>query len=130
MVYYVGLPSLLLSCLCLTRSAGGTRNIIPAAILFAALGAGGQALYNRADDQVSEFAQSAPKNRMDAFLNSKWSPMRPLSSSEYETMLREKLLSVNADIALIDENIEALRAREQPLESKVIENQTSGSKSK
>ena len=126
----MGLPSLLLDCLSLTRLAGGPRNIIPAAILFAALGAGGQALYNKADVQVSELAQSAPKNRMDAFLNSKWSPMRPLSSSEYETMLRERLLSVNADIALIDESIEALRARERSMKDKVIENQTSSSKSK
>jgi hypothetical protein len=90
--------------------------------MFAILGAGGQALYNRADDQVSEFAQSTSKNSMDSWLNSKWSPMRPLSSSEYEVMLQERLLRVNADIALIDENIEALRIRERALKEEVVEN--------
>lgn len=39
--------------------------------------------------------------------------MKRLSSAEYEAMLQERLLRVNADIALIDENIEALRARER-----------------
>jgi hypothetical protein len=41
--------------------------------------------------------------------------MKVLSDSEYETMLREKLLRVNAQIALVDENIEALRAQERQL---------------
>lgn len=87
-------------------------------MLFAALGAGGQALYNRADDQVSESTEStepAHKSRMDAFLNSKWSPMRPLSTTEYETMIRERLLRVNADISLIDENLIALRSQEEAM---------------
>ncbi len=41
--------------------------------------------------------------------------MKALSDSEYENMLREKLLRVNAQIALVDENIEALRAQEHEL---------------
>jgi hypothetical protein len=120
-----------LSCrLSLTWFPGGPRNIIPAAIMFAAIGAGGQALYNRADEQVAESAESTATNRMQTFLNSKWSPMRPLSSSEYETMLRERLLRVNADIALIDENIEALKAREKYMASKSVESQTTDATSK
>jgi hypothetical protein len=98
--------------------------------MFAAIGAGGQALYNRADEQVAESAESTATNRMQTFLNSKWSPMRPLSSSEYETMLRERLLRVNADIALIDENIEALKAREKDMASKSVESQTPDATSK
>lgn len=124
-----------LSCrLSLTWFPGGPRNIIPAAIMFAAIGAGGQALYNRADEQVAESAESTATNtatnRIQSFLNSKWSPMRPLSSSEYETMLRERLLRVNADIALIDENIEALKAREKYMASKSVESQTPDATSK
>lgn len=107
----------------------GPRNVIPAAVMFAILGAGGQALYNRADDQVSEFAQSAPSNRIESWLNSKWSPMRPLSESEYEIILRERLLRINADIALIDQNIEALRAQERTWKEKDFESRT-GSESK
>ena len=98
--------------------------------MFAILGAGGQALYNKADDQVSEFAQSAPKNRMESWLNSKWSPMRRLSGSEYENMLRERLLRVNADIALIEQNIEVLQAQDRATKEKDVKTQTSGSNSK
>jgi hypothetical protein len=98
--------------------------------MFAVFGAAGQGLYNRADAVVSQSAESAAENRMNSWLNSKWSPMRPLSSSEYENIMREKLLRVNADIALIDENIEALRARERSTEAKNVENHATGSKSK
>lgn len=98
--------------------------------MFAAIGAGGQALYNRADEQVSESAESTSKNRVESFLNSKWSPMRPLSSSEYEAMLRERLLRINADIALIDENIEALKVREKDIGSKSVESQIPDAESK
>lgn len=38
-----------------------------------------------------------------------------LSDSEYENMLREKLLKVEAEIALVDENIEALRGEERDM---------------
>lgn len=39
--------------------------------------------------------------------------MKVLSDKEYEHMLQEKLLKVNAEIALVDESIEALRVQEK-----------------
>ena len=36
----------------------------------------------------------------------KWSPMKVLSDEEYERMLQEKLLRVEAEIAVLDEKIE------------------------
>ena len=39
--------------------------------------------------------------------------MQVLSDGEYEEMLREKLLRVDAEIALVDESIAALRVQEQ-----------------
>lgn len=56
--------------------------------------------------------------------------MRRLSGDEYETMLREKLLLVEADIALIDQNINALRDKERSMEAKGAGNQASDSKTK
>ena len=44
--------------------------------------------------------------------------MKVLSDKEYEDMLREKLLRVDADIAMIDENIEALRRQERQSEAR------------
>jgi len=95
----------------------GRGNVIPGAIMFAIFGATGQALYNKADARNSELAAKGDSDK-NSFLNSKWSPMKVLSDSEYENMLREKLLRVNAEIALADENIEALRAQERDLAAK------------
>jgi hypothetical protein len=83
--------------------------------MFAIFGAAGQALYNVADGRNSELAENAVSKKKPSFFKSKWSPMKALSNSEYENILKEKLLRVNAQIALVDENIEALRAQEREL---------------
>jgi hypothetical protein len=83
--------------------------------MFAIFGATGQAVYNWADARNSEQAEKGGSDKKNFILNSKWSPMKVLSDNEYENMLREKLLRVNAQIALVDENIEALRAQERQL---------------
>ncbi|KAE9372353.1 hypothetical protein N431DRAFT_439465 [Stipitochalara longipes BDJ] len=93
----------------------GRGNVIPGAIMFAIFGAAGQTIYNRADARNSELVEKGGSDKKNSILNSKWSPMKVLSDSEYENMLREKLLRVNARIALVDENIEALRAQERQL---------------
>lgn len=77
--------------------------------MFSLFGATGQYLYNTADARKSAVAEK-PEGAKNSWLDSKWSPMKVLTNEEYEDMLREKLLRVNAEIALVDENIEALRA--------------------
>lgn len=42
----------------------------------------------------------------------KWSPIRKLSDREYEEMLQEKLIAVEADLAMVDEEIERVRREE------------------
>ncbi|PBP27861.1 hypothetical protein BUE80_DR001069 [Diplocarpon rosae] len=96
----------------------GRKNVIPGAIMFALLGATGQAVYNMVDARKSELLESPEKDLKDSWLNSRWSPMKVLSDAEYETMLQDKLLRVNAQIALVDENIEALRLQEREISSK------------
>ncbi|PSS12961.1 hypothetical protein M430DRAFT_143450 [Amorphotheca resinae ATCC 22711] len=99
----------------------GPKNIIPGAIMFALCGAAGQTLYNRADARNAE--PQASESKKSSWLNSKWSPMKVLTDSEYENMLQEKLLRVNVEIALIDESIEKLRAQERG-EAREVENET------
>ncbi|RFU34929.1 hypothetical protein B7463_g1413, partial [Scytalidium lignicola] len=86
----------------------GRGNIIPGAIMFAVFGAIGQTTYNIIDARNLKRAaeDSTPKS---SWLNSRWSPVKVLSDAEYERMLQEKLLRVNAEIALVDESIAALR---------------------
>jgi len=102
--------------LILTHFAGGRGNIVPGVIMFALFGAAGQTLYNMADARNSQLKDVVPDDRTkNSWLNSKWSPMKVLSDKEYEDMLREKLLRVNAEIALVDESIAALRAQEKEM---------------
>jgi hypothetical protein len=47
--------------------------------------------------------------------DSKWIPLRSLSDQEYRGMLSEKLLSIEAELALLDDKIEELeRSRQAP----------------
>jgi hypothetical protein len=46
---------------------------------------------------------------MQRVASMKWSPMQSLSNAEYEAILREKLLRIDADIAIVDEDIEKLK---------------------
>jgi predicted house-cleaning noncanonical NTP pyrophosphatase (MazG superfamily) len=64
-----------------------------------------------ADARNSRLVESGEKSK-SSWLDSKWSPIKVLTDTEYENMLREKLLKVNAEIALVDDNIEALRAQQ------------------
>jgi len=92
----------------------GRMNVIPGAIIFSTLGALGQAAFNRGVWQSPAMSRSG-LNHEFSWSKSKWSPMKVLSDEEYREMLGERLLRVNADIALVDERIEGLRkARDSP----------------
>jgi hypothetical protein len=53
------------------------------------------------------------RNWRDMYLASKWSPVTPLTDRQYEKMLEEKLLKLDAEIAIIDDNIKAVREGEK-----------------
>jgi hypothetical protein len=122
----ISTPTILISILTLftsflTSHLGGPKNVIPGALIFALFGAAGQAIYNSADARASSLPpQTAEKDLKNSWLNSKWSPMKVLTDKEYESMLREKLLNVEAEISLVDERIAALREveREREMEAK------------
>lgn len=83
---------------------------MPGAIVFAILGGAGQIIYNFTDTRHYAHSISPAKSENGpGWLNSKWSPVKVLSDSEYEGILQEKLLRVKAEIALIDENIAELK---------------------
>jgi hypothetical protein len=78
--------------------------------MFAAFGAAGQTVYNMSN--VGKPALKPEASSRNKWLSSKWSPVKILSDDEYEQMLQEKLLRVNAEITLVDESIQALRCEE------------------
>ena len=73
------------------------------------VGAGGQAAANLLQPYTWQGFKTD-------FLASKWSPVTPISHQEYLKMLEEKLLGVEAEMAVLDDNIKALRAGSQNTE--------------
>lgn len=58
-------------------------------------------------------AKSRPQKGGDNWLTT-LSPLKKLTDQEYLDMMDEKILRVEADIALIDDRITELREQEQP----------------
>jgi hypothetical protein len=74
------------------------------------MGLVGQYAYNLADARHTEEVL-APQNRpslLDRAFDSKWNPVKRLTDEEYESMLNSKLLAVNAELAITNEEIEKL----------------------
>ncbi|KAI1464739.1 uncharacterized protein F4812DRAFT_152569 [Daldinia caldariorum] len=83
----------------------GPKNILPGMLVFGTLGAAG--------GYAAELFRGRSKGDSKAkssWLDSKWSPMKRLTDKEYEEMLEEKILRINAEISIIDDNIASLRA--------------------
>jgi hypothetical protein len=55
-----------------------------------------------------EHANTPSKPILQRLADSKWIPLKTLSDDEYRGILSEKLLSIEAEIAIIDEKIEEL----------------------
>ena len=83
--------------------------------MFSLFGLIGQAAINRMVAQRLEAASvglpnpSSSESFWRRMAESKWAPFQVLSDEEYEAMLSERLLRVNAELAIIDEKIEKLR---------------------
>lgn len=78
-------------------------------MVFTVFGAAGQGFAN----QVHEWKRQRAGAEDSSWLSSKWSPLRKLSDEEYEKIMSEKMLKVEAEIALIDDKIAELREEER-----------------
>ncbi|KAH7355770.1 hypothetical protein BKA66DRAFT_474867 [Pyrenochaeta sp. MPI-SDFR-AT-0127] len=106
----------------------GPQNVIPGTIMFTLFGWAGQHGYNyldaknsaelREQAQLKAKGEDKPKDTlMQKIAKSKWSPMSVLSDEQYEHMLQEKLLKVEAEIALIDDRIQGFKKKAVELET-------------
>ena len=80
----------------------------------------GQTIYNKLDAEYSEQVAAEMQKEKEAknglwnkVAEMKWSPMKKLSDEEYGNMLKERLLRVEADIALVDEELEKVKIEEK-----------------
>lgn len=87
-------------------SLGG--RLAPGLVIFSLLGYCGQSAFNRLDAWQMEKALNPSKPLAHRLAESKWIPFQHLSDEDYRGILSEKLLSIEAEIALLDEKIEEL----------------------
>ena len=67
----------------------------------------GQGAYNGWQRSKEEVESKVPWGQR--ILDSRWIPLRRLSDNEYTEMLGEKIIKVDAELAVVDERITALR---------------------
>lgn len=86
--------------------------------MFSIFGASGQGLYNMLDASNSKRVEEAKEKEgmLKWIAKQKWSPFSILTDAEYEKILREKILTLDVEIALIDDRIAALREKTKELE--------------
>lgn len=78
-------------------------------MIFSLLGYVGQRSYTAVDAWRANEQAKPSKPLSQQLSESKWVPFRMLSDEQYKEMLSEKLLSVEAEIALIDDKIQRLQ---------------------
>ena len=78
-------------------------------IVLSAFGAVAHVSYNWVDTWQAGLDRGPRKPLAQKLLDSPWLPFKPLPDRDYEALLREKLLGVDADIAMIDDKIGKLR---------------------
>ena len=87
--------------------------------MFGLFGYLGQMGWHKVDSRHSEMVSEEVQRRekgiekkrlWDRMMDMRWSPFRALSDEEYKDTLHEKLVKVEADLALVDEQIERLMA--------------------
>lgn len=82
---------------------------MPGVVVFSLLGYLGQHSYNAIDRWQIQRADTPSKPLAQRIAESKWIPFKSLSDDDYRVILSEKLLSIEAEIAIIDEQIQELR---------------------
>ncbi|ESZ98392.1 hypothetical protein SBOR_1270 [Sclerotinia borealis F-4128] len=93
----------------------GPKNILPGFVVFGAAGYVGQRIYDAVDERKMEelrLAEGGKKESGESWMNSRWVPWKKLTDDEYEGMLKERLLKVDAEIAILEDNLEALRGQQ------------------
>ena len=99
------------------RSPGSA---IPGILLFSGLGYGGQKTFNVLDDwhTRNHITNSLDPNRgelpkkqgyLDRLASMKWSPVEKMSDREYAEYLEEKVVGLEAELALLDDGIKAIK---------------------
>lgn len=118
-------------CTATNKMTGGRSNAIPGALMFSLFGWAGQSIYNRLD---APKAAIAPEDRKPGFwrrlADRSWSPVKVMNNDGYAQLLRDKMLRVDVEIAVLDDKIEALRKQQQEQQQREAQLQQSATPEK
>jgi hypothetical protein len=99
----------------------GRKKVLPGFLAFGAIGYLGQWMYDAMDrrrmEKVNSDGTLGAGNEKENWMRSKWVPWKALTDEEYEAILREKLLRVDAEMALLDESLERLKNQQKSVPS-------------
>lgn len=80
--------------------------------MFSIFGAGGQGILNMVDDRRSRrlVEDAEDPSRQQTATHYRWSPVKVLSDEEYLAILQEKQLRLDAEVVIIDDEIQRLQS--------------------
>lgn len=89
----------------------GRANVVPGIIVWSALGISGQFAFDIISPRLRDQRQGqSNQSLLERITSSKWSPMTKISDEDYEEMLQERLVRIEAEIAVIDDDIAKLKS--------------------
>ena len=87
----------------------GRRNVLPATLMWSVLGFAGQGAYSSFSTAPTKLQEGPKVGFWQRMAEKSWSPMTFMTNEEYAALLREKLLKVDVEIAVLDDKLDALR---------------------
>ncbi|GAM34657.1 hypothetical protein TCE0_015r02372 [Talaromyces pinophilus] len=111
----------------ITRLMGA--KFTPGFIVFSLVGYLGQTGFNVAESWHQENAgkeAAKPKSILERMAASKWIPLRALSDDDFRDILKEKVLSIEVEIALLDDKIRSLEEERAASAASVQKGQDEG----
>ncbi|KAK3064989.1 hypothetical protein LTR53_018317, partial [Teratosphaeriaceae sp. CCFEE 6253] len=91
----------------------GRRNVLPATLMWSLIGGLGQLGFDRYSVNARTRLETPREDFWTRMSRRKWFPLKALSNEEYAGMLREKMMKVDVEIAILDEKIAAVTKRQQ-----------------
>ena len=79
--------------------------------MFSLFGAAGQGTYNILDRRNTAKVEAGTEDQtmMQWVAKQKWSPFSILTDAQYEQILREKILKLDVEIALVDDRVQQMK---------------------
>ncbi|KAI7264295.1 hypothetical protein KC345_g8870 [Hortaea werneckii] len=97
----------------------GRRNVIPATLMWGLSGLVGQATYNAMYAKPAVVVEGPKETFWERMAKKSWTPIKYVTNDEYAEMLREKMLKIDVEIAVLDDKIAELKKQQVQEEAAV-----------